>query len=323
MKKYKKRILIPISILIIVILVAGFYMGNMFYNLALNPNTDKSTVLNAPHNSIDNEADVDSSGEKELLDSEKWLKDKGFKNQYIQSYDNLKLHSYSINNADKTNKYTIICHGYGGQGSLMTKSASRFYYMGFNVLLPDARGQGKSEGEYIGMGWHDRLDVVSWINDIIKNNPNAEIVLYGVSMGGATVMMTSGEGLPKNVKAIIEDCGYTSVWDEFSYQLKEIFNLSSFPIMNFSSAVTKIRAGYTLEEASAIAQVAKSKTPMMFIHGDNDTFVPSSMFNEVYEAANVPKEKIYVKGAGHGEAARVAGEMYWEKIENFINKYLD
>jgi len=142
-------------------------------------------------------------------------------------------------------------------------------------------------------------------------------------MGGATVMMTSGEELPKNVKAIIEDCGYTSVWDEFSYQLKEIFNLSSFPIMNFSSAVTKIRAGYTLEEASAIAQVAKSKTPMMFIHGDNDTFVPSSMFNEVYEAANVPKEKIYVKGAGHGEAASVAGEMYWEKIENFINKYLD
>lgn len=315
-----KKILIALFILFI---IAGYAIGNSFYNLALNPNSDKSTVLDAPHNSMDNDVDIDSSSQKEYEESEKWFKNSGFKDIYIQSNDDLKLHAYDIKNTNETHKYAIICHGYGGQADFMTKSASHFYKMGFNVLLPDARGQGKSEGDYIGMGWHDRLDVVSWIVDIVQKDPNAEIVLYGVSMGGATVMMVSGENLPSNVKAIVEDCGYTSVWDEFSYQLKEIFNLPEFPVLYFSSAVTKLKAGYTLGEASAIKQVEKSKTPMMFIHGDSDTFVPSSMFDEVYNAATVPKEKIYVKGAGHGEAESVYGENYWVKVEDFINKYLD
>ncbi|HBT73792.1 MAG TPA: alpha/beta hydrolase, partial [Lysinibacillus sp.] len=158
----------------------------------------------------------------------------------------------------------------------------------------------------------------SWVNHIVSLNESAEIVLYGVSMGGATVMMASGENLPTNVKAIIEDCGYSSVWDEFSYQLKAIFHLPAFPIMHFSSVVTKLKAGYTLGEASAVEQVAKSKTPMLFIHGDNDTFVPSTMLNEVYEAANVPKQKLIVEGAGHGGAESVASELYWATIQQFL-----
>ena len=68
---------------------------------------------------------------------------------------------------------------------------------------------------------------------MISADKNAEIVLYGVSMGGATVMMASGEDLPGNVKAIIEDCGYSSVWDEFSYQLQALFNLPEFPLCSF------------------------------------------------------------------------------------------
>ncbi len=62
----------------------------------------------------------------------------------------------------------------------------------------------------------------------LKEDPNAEIALFGVSMGGATAMMTSGEDLPSNVKVIIEDCGYSTVIDEFTYQLKDLFHLPSF-----------------------------------------------------------------------------------------------
>ncbi len=91
--------------------------------------------------------------------------------------------------------------------------------------------------------------------------------------------------------------------------------------MQFSSVVTKLKAGYTLAEASAVDQVAKSKTPMLFIHGDNDTFVPSTMLDDVYEAANVPKQKLMVEGAGHGGAESLAGELYWETIQQFLETY--
>ncbi|MDM5352220.1 alpha/beta hydrolase [Lysinibacillus sphaericus] len=316
MKRKYKLLVALITILLALIIGAGFFAGNYFYNLALNPDTDKTAVLDAPHNLIDSNSD--EAREKEAR--EQWF-NKHSEEKSIPSFDSLKLHAYSIQNSHPTDKWAIIFHGYSSDGTQMTKYAKQFYDMGYHVLIPDARGHGQSEGDYIGMGWHDRFDVVSWIDDIVNMNEDAEIVLFGVSMGGATVMMASGEDLPSNVKAIIEDCGYSSVWDEFSYQLQAIFHLPSFPIMQFSSVVTKLKAGYTLAEASAVDQVAKSKTPMLFIHGDNDTFVPSTMLDDVYEAANVPKQKLMVEGAGHGGAESLAGELYWETIQQFLETY--
>jgi len=316
MKRKYKLLVALITILLALIIGAGFFAGNYFYNLALNPDTDKTAVLDAPHNLIDSNSD--EAREKEAR--EQWF-NKHSVEKSIPSFDSLKLHAYSIQNSHPTDKWAIIFHGYSSDGTQMTKYAKQFYDMGYHVLIPDARGHGQSEGDYIGMGWHDRFDVTSWIDDIVNMNEDAEIVLFGVSMGGATVMMASGEDLPSNVKAIIEDCGYSSVWDEFSYQLQAIFHLPSFPIMQFSSVVTKLKAGYTLAEASAVDQVAKSKTPMLFIHGDNDTFVPSTMLDDVYEAANVPKQKLMVEGAGHGGAESLAGELYWETIQQFLETY--
>lgn len=172
------------------------------------------------------------------------------------------------------------------------------------------------------MGWHDRLDIVSWIGKILEKDETAEIVLYGISMGGATVMMTAGEPLPPNVKCIVEDCGYSSVEDIFTYQLKSIFNLPKFPVIYAASLVTQIRAGYSFGEASALKQLAKCQTPIFFIHGDDDKFVPYSMLDIVYNSANCEKEKFVVKGAGHGMASRVAGKEYWDRVFAFVDKHL-
>lgn len=135
-------------------------------------------------------------------------------------------------------------------------------------------------------------------------------------------MMVSGEVLPQNVKVIVEDCGYTSVYDEFAYQLKSIFNLPGFPILNFADIVTRIRAGYSFFDASAVNQVAKSVTPMLFIHGSEDTFVPAYMLDIVYDAANVEKEKLLVEGAIHGTSYLVGGDMYWDTIQEFAGRFL-
>ena len=124
--------------------------------------------------------------------------------------------------------------------------------MWYNILVPYLRGHGKSEGDYIVRGWDDRLDIIDWINNILEDNPSSEIILHGTSMGAATVLSTSGENLPNNVKAIIADCGYTSVWNEFTYQLKALFNLPAFPVMNLSNMVTMVKAGYSLKEAFPI-----------------------------------------------------------------------
>lgn len=294
--KIKKILGIFLSVIIIIFGISLGFVGNYFYNLALNPNTPKDIVFGTPE-----EAEATSG---QVLDSDvAWLlNDSNYTDEYITSSDKLKLHSYKVTNQNNSNKWVIAVHGYTSEGINMSTYAKHYYDNGYNVLIPDLRAHGLSEGNYIGMGWDDRLDIISWINYILNENPNAEIILHGVSMGAATVLMTSGEEIPSNVKAIVADCGYTSVWDEFAYQLDDLFSLPEFPILNVSSMVAKIRAGYFLGEASSLEQVKNSKTPILYIHGDKDDFVPYYMMEELYKATSSEKEMLTIKGAEIGRA---------------------
>lgn len=315
--KIKKILGIFLSVIIIIFGISLGFVGNYFYNLALNPNTPKDIVFGTPE-----EAEATSG---QVLDSDvTWLlNDSNYTDEYITSSDKLKLHSYKVTNQNNSNKWVIAVHGYTSEGINMSTYAKHYYDNGYNVLIPDLRAHGLSEGNYIGMGWDDRLDIISWINYILNENPNAEIILHGVSMGAATVLMTSGEEIPSNVKAIVADCGYTSVWDEFAYQLDDLFSLPEFPILNVSSMVAKIRAGYFLGEASSLEQVKNSKTPILYIHGDKDDFVPYYMMEELYNATSSEKEMLTIKGAEHAKASEIDPETYWNTVNNFINKYMN
>ncbi|MGL4571533.1 MAG: alpha/beta hydrolase [Clostridium sp.] len=310
---------ICILVLMFIIVLLG-YVGNYFYNLAINSHTSKDVLFkNEFGNDEEKVSQDETSGENKKADIEWLLNESDYKDEYITSFDKLKLHGYKIVNANKTNKWIIAVHGYTSEGKLMSTFARHFYNMGYNVLIPDLRGQGLSKCDYIGMGYDDRLDIVEWIKFLIKEDNNSSIILFGISMGAATVMLVSGETLPSNVKGIIEDCGYTSVWEEFAYQLKATFKLPTFPVMNVASFVCKIRAGYWLCDGSALKAVERAKVPMLFIHGDDDSFVPYYMLDELYNAATCPKEKLIIKGAGHAKAESVNPKLYWSTVDKFID----
>lgn len=314
----KRKFIKITAITISTFIIAGLgFIGNYFYNLALNPNTPKDIVFGTP------EEQEATSGQ--VLDSDvNWLlNNSNYSDKYLTSFDGLKLHSYEVINNTPSNKWVINVHGYTSEALNMSSYAKKYYDMGYNILMPDLRSHGSSEGDYIGMGWDDRLDIISWINYILAYNKNAEIVLHGVSMGAATVDMVSGEELPSNVKAIISDCGYTSVWDEFAFQLDDLFSLPEFPILNVSSLIAKIRAGYALNDASAIEQVKKSKTPILYIHGDADDFVPYYMMEELYNATSSEKEMLTIKDAAHAKGSEVDPKTYWTAVFNFTNKYVE
>ena len=325
-RAYKMNSKIKFIILVMVVMsaIGYFAVGNYFYNFALNANDQKEFLVDNPHLAKSEAVMADVAEAAKIADHE-------FNEQHpplplsIISNDELqlKLHGDVYGNGDDNNKWAIVVHGYTANAASMTRWVRKFHEKGYNVLAPDLRGHGNSEGDYIGMGWHDRLDLLQWIDEIIKVNPDTEIVLFGISMGGATVLKAAGEELPDNVKVIVEDCGYSSVSDVFIYQLDDLFGLPEFPVMRAANTVTKLRAGYDLYEASALKQVAKSKKPILFIHGDQDSFVPFQMVNELYEAASVEKEKLIIPGAGHGEAENVDPEIYWSTIWSFVGKYID
>lgn len=135
-------------------------------------------------------------------------------------------------------------------------------------------------------------------------------------------MKVSGEYLPAYVKCFVEDCGYTSVWDEFDGQLDEQFGLPAFPLMWTTSALCKARYGWSFGEASPLNQVKKCHRPMLFIHGSSDTFVPTRMVYPLYKAKPEPKELWIVKGAEHARSYTEHTAEYTARVKAFAERYM-
>ncbi|MFD0677807.1 MULTISPECIES: alpha/beta hydrolase [unclassified Paenibacillus] len=306
-------VIIIVLIIILFITLASFY----FYHVAI-ARTDKSFLNGNP------DLEVKVTAQKPFQSIEEWWRKQAYSEWSLVSNDGFKLHAYYLVADQPTNKTAILAHGYSGKSEQMRELAKMYRdSLGFNVLMPDARGHGRSEGNYIGFGWSERQDYVKWIDRVIEQTGSqAQIVLHGISMGAATVTMTSGEDLPPNVKVIVEDCGYTSVKDQLSYQLKRMYHLPSFPLIQSTSLLTKLRAGYFFGEASALEQVKKSKTPTLFIHGDTDLFVPTQMVYELYENSPTHKKLFIVPGAGHGMARQTNPEAYDQEVAKFIGNYV-
>jgi fermentation-respiration switch protein FrsA (DUF1100 family) len=251
-----------------------------------------------------------------------WLDAQNVEDLWLESRDGLKLHGYYIA-APGASAVAVLAHGYSVDGRQVADWARVFHdKFGMDVLFPDARGHGQSQGHYIGFGWHERLDMLDWMDMVRGRTGGAPIVLFGISMGAATVLMTSGEAVPPELRLIIADCGYTSAADELLWQMKQRYHVSFPPLVRVVSRLTKRRAGYTFEEASALEQVKKSHVPTLFIHGEADTFVPFEMCGRLYEACAAEKELYTVPGAEHGAAYGVDGANYERRLAQFLEKYL-
>lgn len=304
-----KLALIVLAVLLVLAAGALAFAGNYLFRFALDP--QGGGMLSA--------VDLDNL---ELEGDPAWFAEHAG-DRWLTSQDGLKLHGLYLPR-EGSHKYAVICHGYGSIPQYGGRFALKFYELGYSVLAPAARAHELSEGRCAGMGWPERRDIVAWVNTIVEQDPQAEIVLFGVSMGGATVMMTAGEAdLAPNVKCVIEDCGYSSVWDEFAGQLQEMFGLPTFPVLDAASLVTRVRAGWSFKEASAVEQLKKTSLPMLFIHGEDDTFVPYAMLDVVYDAcASADKERLSIPGAAHGGAAGTDPELYWATVEAFLDKHM-
>ncbi|WP_407370836.1 alpha/beta hydrolase [Carnobacterium sp.] len=311
----KRKIGIGLVVLVALVIIGLGFAGNYFYDLAVAIN---------PKDFIEaTDVDGDYDPEDPWLEEKRWYGEVEREEVSIESADGLNLSGVYIESESASKKVAILAHGYAGNLEQMAPYVKLYHDMGFNVLVPDARGHGKSEGNYIGFGWHERKDYLQWIQLMIdKVGTDAELALFGISMGGATVMNVSGEDLPDNVKVIVEDCGYSSLNGELAYQLNDMYGLPEFPLIPVTSLVTKVRSGYWFGEADTVEQIKKNKVPMLFIHGAEDTFVPTNMVYDVYEANSSPKELYIAPNADHADSYVQNKEAYKQKVQEFVFEYI-
>lgn len=233
------------------------------------------------------------------------------------------IHAWYLRADSTTEKVAVLVHGYTDNAFMMGPYAEIYdRHLHYNIILPDLHYHGQSKGDYVQMGWRDRLDVLQWCEfaDSLFGDGTRQ-VLHGVSMGAATIMSVSGEALPPYIRCFVEDCGYTSVWDEFENELDNQFSLPPFPLLHTTSWLNKLQNGWSFAEASPLDQVSKCQKPMLFIHGGNDDFVKTGMVHRLYAAKPAPKRLQVFKGSAHARSYRDNKVRYTELVAAFVNKY--
>lgn len=235
------------------------------------------------------------------------------------TYNGSKLVGWFTDNNDDVT--VIMVHGFGVDHTSLNVHAQLFDKLGCNVLQIDNQAAGKSEGKYLGFGYIESRDLLDWIQQVISKRPNDKIILFGASMGAATVMLTSGNDLPKNVKLIIEDSGYTSAYDILSYHCQKRYHIKGRLLIRGISFMSRIRAGFSYQKTDCKKALAKNKLPILFMHGKNDFTVPFEMRDELSTCGKVPKMTYESLGV-HIRSYYVDSKNYQEAVEKFLNMYL-
>lgn len=311
------------ALLAVVTLTVALTVGGSFYMLgyALSPDPNRHDV-DSVHRDL----------AEFMPDAARWadsVRQAGLlRDTFITMADGRRAHAIYLRCDTARGRTAIIVHGYRDAAPKFL-FIGRMYHrdLGYNILLPDLHAHGLSDGDAIQMGWNDRLDVKRWteVAHTLFATPtdSVRLVVHGLSMGAATTMSLSGETLPDYVRCFVEDCGYTSAWDEFSYELDEQFSLPDFPLMYTTSALCRLRYGWSFGEASPLEQVRRCRRPMFFIHGTADTYVPTRMVRVLYAAKPQPKELWLAPGSKHIRSYADHPKEYTRRVRAFTRKWLE
>lgn len=248
-----------------------------------------------------------------------WFETMRFREVRIISYDGLGLRGRYLENP-KAKRIVICVHGYRGSAEHDFCGLAQFYYENdCSLILVDQRSHGESEGDVITYGVRERFDVAAWATWCAENVSNSlPIYLAGVSMGSSSVLMACNLPMPRNVCGIIADCGFTSPMDIIYCTGKRLVPIPAKPLVWMMDRMTGARAGFSMNECSTLECLKHNVYPILFIHGKADTFVPTDMSRQNFEACSGPKRLVYIAGAGHAASYITEPWLYEREVLDFF-----
>lgn len=252
-----------------------------------------------------------------------WCREQQMQDQYIRSVDGLLLHGMYLpaENAERT---VLLSHGYKGSGFGDFANTARFLHENHcNLLFIDQRCCGESEGEYITFGALEQWDVQRWAYHLAGHNEEKlPIYLYGESMGAAAVLMASGHALPNDVRGLIADCGFRSMRGQLQDMAANWFHLNWIELLLFRvDLFCGFVGGFRMKDADTTQAMLTNKRPVLFFHGEKDTYVDPKNSRYNYTVCTASKELIIVPEARHLCSAYVQEEMYRSKLLEFFHNY--
>lgn len=228
-----------------------------------------------------------------------------------------KIHGFLMMHRENTDKYVIVSHGYTGNRWEGLAYANIYYDLGYNVYLYDLRNHGENEETFCSMGFFEHMDIIAIAEELrSRYGEQIRIGLHGVSLGASSSIMALR--VWNQFAFCVSDCGFADFKELMGHLAWKWFRLPpmmSVPICWMGWVILHFNFGQIIpKEALTVNQT----TPVMFIHGKEDTFIPSSHAKELYDTAEAYKELHYIEGAKHAESVYKEPEQYRQLIENFL-----
>ena len=261
---------------------------------------------------------------RQYLAADAGLKEVPCEEVSLRSDDGLRLCGKLYRTKPENHRVVLCMHGYHAGGLYDMARFSRLYReLGLDFLIISQRCHERSEGTYITFGYKESRDGMAWCRFLLERyGADVRILLHGMSMGATSaLLMTGSPELPHAVRACISDCAYADMKQEtlnYFRKYPRVVQKSLLFLMNFWG---KHRAGYTLQNTSALDAVSRAKIPALFIHGSADKFVPTVQGRELYDAYAGPKDLLEIPGAAHCFSYTVDPEKYDRKVRGFLRIY--
>ena len=256
-----------------------------------------------------------------ILAGKEYMGSLPFAHVEIKSFDGLTLRGRYFKNPSPCGMTVVLSHGYKSYPEYDFGCVCKLYVeRGCNLLVPWSRAHQKSDGRFTTLGAFEKHDLSDWLSWLEKRiSPDEKIVLAGMSMGSTvSLLAASNPDAPKNLCGVIADCGFVSIRREIGDVLKSV-GFPKFPIVWSGGIVSRIRLGVSLDDFSTLNAVPGIRVPILFIHGEADTFVPPDSSEKNFAAATAPKKLVLVKGAQHCYAFHTDEKL----VSSNINEFLD
>lgn len=291
-------ILLFLGLLLAVLVAAGWY----FSDVVLHPKTFSAAAC---YNYEVEQGRITSDGFLSWPQEELWIDSP---------------HGYPLYGAyiplDGARRTVILAHGLTGTVYSSVRYATLFRALGFNLLLIEHRNHGRSGGTTTSYGVYEKDDLRAWVGWALERCPNCVIGTHGESLGAATALQHAS--IDDRLAFVIADCSYASARDEFAYRLREEYGFPSFPVIPIASLITRARADWFFGDAAPLAHIAELSTPVLFIHGADDAYIPPEASMDLHEAKRGVTRLYLAPGADHAQSYQVDPKAYKSVVRDFL-----
>ena len=236
----------------------------------------------------------------------------------VQSFDGYELHVQFCKCSQPSEKYVILTHGYTDNRYGCLKYMKMYLDEGFNCVIYDLRGHGENEPAICTYSIRESRDLHELIRDTrSRYGENILLGLHGESLGASTTVAVLA--CDQDLAFAVADCGFADLLNVLKGGLRKMHVPGS--VLYPASFASRILYGYSFSQMRPVDALAGNKVPLLFIHGEKDTFIVPDNSRRMMERSAGYTQLCLVPEAGHANSVLTDPVLYKKTLSEFLRSH--